>query len=291
MKPSTKTESNFITQINGSALFEKKPGAGGRRGAEWRRAVGIAAIVVSLVSGMARAADPESVDFDSGALSDSFSDNVLYGGSPYSLGPVGVNHTRGIALKETSGSEGTLVFKKKTFDLSKLATLEISCFFKRKGIGAGTHALSLGLTSAETGHLSGVEGAAFVGLRLKAETESLRMQFQSKEAKVASPQASQVRDDFPTEAGKWYQLKAIFARLDDKTLRVTGEVSPVSDAGEVDSPVGFFPLHNFWVGDFHFAEIVGGHKVWVALRANGDGGAEALDNFQIVARPLPDKAP
>jgi|GEM_PF-5923335 len=238
----------------------------------------------------ATAADIESVDFDSGALTDAFHDNVLFGGSPYSLGPVGVNHSPGLDLVDSTGSEGTLVFKNRSFDLSKLATLEISCFFKRQGLGAGTAALVLGLTDSRTGHLSGVKGNAFVALRLKVENESLRMQFQSKESTVASPKASLVGADFTTVEGKWYQLKVTFARVDDQSIRVMGEVSHVSDTGVIGAQVGYFPATNYWNGDFQFAEILDSHEVWVAVRGNGAGGADALDNLQMVARPAPVKA-
>jgi predicted Ser/Thr protein kinase len=233
----------------------------------------------------------DSVDFDSGELADSFNDNVLFGGSPYLLAPVGVNHTRGVSVKDSLASEGTLVYKKRSYDLSALTSLEVSCFFKRRPIGAAPHALNLGLTQTSAGHLSGVAGDAFIGMRLLADGESLRMQFQSKAGKSRSPNASKPGEALPTVEGKWYQLKAAFSRVDATTICVTGEVSMVSDSGVVGNPVGYFPATNFWVGDFHFAEIAEDHAVWVAMRANGAGGTEALDNLRIAARPLPLKTP
>jgi len=232
----------------------------------------------------------DAVDFDSGALADSFNDNVLFGGSPYLLAPVGVNHTRGVSVKDSLASEGTLVYKKRSYDLSALTSLEISCFFKRRAIGAALHALNIGLTETGAGHLSGVAGDAYIGLRLLADGDSLRMQFQSK-GKSPSPSASKPGMALKTVEGKWYQLKAVFSRVDATTIRGTGEVSAVSDSGVVGNPVGYFPPTNFWVGDFPFAEIVEGQRVWAAVRANGAGGTEALDNFRVVARARPAKAP
>ena len=203
--------------------------------------------------------------------------------------PVGVNGTQGVGLDDSTASEGTLVFKKKSYDLSKLATLEISCLFRRQAIGAGTHAINLGLTQSTAGNLSGVKGDGFVGLRLAVEGESLRMQFQAKQTGVAQPKASPVGDDFITEAGKWYQFKATFTRVNEEAIRVTGEVRNVSDRGKVGSQVGYFPPINYWVKDFPLADFLDAHEVWVAVRANGSGGVDALDDFRIVARPLPVK--
>jgi hypothetical protein len=133
-------------------------------------------------------------------------------------------------------------------------------------------------------------GGAFIGMRLLADGDSLRMQFQSKAAgKMSSPGASKPGGALQTVEGKWYQLKATFSRVDATTIRATGEVSTVSDSGAVGKPVGYFPATNFWVGDFHFAEIAESHRVWAAMRANGAGGTEALDDFRVVARPRPAK--
>jgi len=230
--------------------------------------------------------DVESVDFDSATLPDSFATNMVFGNNPYTIAPIGVNGSHGLGLDDSMATEGTLVFKKKSYDLSKLATLEISCLFRRQAIGAGTHAINLGLTRSTAGNLSGVKGDGWVGLRLAVEGESLRMEFQAKQTGVARPKGGPPGDEIITEVGKWYQYKVTFTRVNDEAIRVTGEVRNVSDRGKVGSKVGYFPPINYWVKDFPLADFLAAHEVWAALRANGAGGAAAVDNFQIVSRSL-----
>jgi len=251
------------------------------------RFASVTTLSLILLSGSAWAAGTDAVDFNSGALEDSFSNNVLFGGSPYSLAPVGLNKTPGVKLDETLAREGTLVYKKKSYDLSKLSSLEVSCVFKRRAIGAASHALVLGLTSTSKGHLSGVEGAAFAGLRLQVVDGSLRMQFQSKAADVSSPNFSSPGLELKTIEGNWYQLKVTFSRVDATNVRVTGVLSNVTDTGAIGTVAGYFGPNNFSLPGFHVGEIADSHEVWVALRANGAGGAEALDDLQIVANSGP----
>jgi len=247
-------------------------------------AVAALAFIVFTPEEHATPAITESVDFNSGALNDSFSDNVLFGGSPYSPAPVGLNKTPGVSLKDSTSTEGTLVYKKKSYDLSTLTTLEISCFFQRRTIGLASHALNIGLTGTSAGHMSGVKGAAFVGVRLQVVDGSLRMQFQSKAAELASPDFSALGPAFTKVEGRWYQLKAIFSRVDSTTIRVTAVLSNATDTGAVGSQVAYFGPTNYGVPGFHVGEIVEKREVWAAVRANGAGGVAAIDNFEIVAR-------
>jgi serine/threonine protein kinase len=235
--------------------------------------------------------DVETVDFDFGALSDSFATNLVFGKDPYSIIPAGVNGSHGLGLDDTMATEGTLVFKKKSYDLFKLSSLEISCLFRRQAIGAATHAINLGLTQSTAGNLSGVKGDGWVGLRLAVSGEAYRMEFQAKKSGVASPRKGSAGDEIVTEVGKWYQYKVTFTRVSEEAIRVTGEVRNASDRGKVGWQVADFPPINYWVKDFPLEDILADHELWVAMRVNGAGGVDAVDNFQVVARPLPVKAP
>jgi hypothetical protein len=233
--------------------------------------------------------DVESVDFNSGSLDDFFATNLVFGNNPYSLAPVGVNGSQGLGLDDTMAAEGTLVFKKKSYDLFELASLEISCLFRRQAFGAGTHAINLGLVQSTAANLSGVKGDGWVGLRLAAQGEAFRMEFQSKKTGVARPKASSLGDEFVTEEGKWYQYKVTYTRVSEEGIRVTGEVRKANDRGKIGAQLGFFPPVIYWVKDFPLSDLLQAHELWVAVRANGAGGVDAVDNFQIVARPLPVK--
>jgi serine/threonine protein kinase len=232
----------------------------------------------------AAAAATESADFNTGQLSDSFADNVLFGANPYSIAPVGLNKTPGISLLDTTTSEGTLVYKNKSYDLSKLTSLEISCFFKRRAIGIASHALALGLVGTREGHLSGVKGATFVGVRLQVIDGSLHLQFQSKGVDTVGVSFSKPGEDLKTAEGSWYQLKVTFSRVDSTTIRATAALANASEEGKVGRLVGYFGPSNFGLPGFHVGDIMDAPQVWPAVRANGAGGAEALDNFEAVAR-------
>jgi hypothetical protein len=272
---------NTQNHINSTSSIHRSQPASAQNG--WRSTWRAAALSLTLLSGSVWGAGGDAVDFKSGALEDSFADNVLFGDSPYSLAPVGLNKMPGIKLDDTLAREGTLVYKKKSYDLSKLTSLEVSCLFKRRPIGAASHALVLGLTSASKGHLSGVTGAAFVGLRLQVVDGSLRMQFQSKAADTAALNFSTPGLELKTVEGNWYRLKVTFSRVDAANVRVTGVLSNMTETGADGSVIGYFGPNNFSLPGFHVGEIADAHEVWVALRANGAGGAEALDGFQIVA--------
>jgi serine/threonine protein kinase len=285
---------NWFGIASGGAHHSVRPG---RRAISRRLALAaavlLAAVAVWFLLPSRPAATPgdvESVDFDSGTLDDVFTTNLVFDKNPYRLRPVGVHGSLGVEVDDGAPSEGTLVFKKKSYDLSKLATLEISCLFRRQAIGAGTHALNFGLIQSTAGNLSGIKGDGWVGLRLAVEGESHRMEFQAKDAGVARPKGdTPTGDAVVTEVGKWYQYKVTFVRIGDEGIRVTGEVRTASDEGKIGSQVAFYPPRIYWVKDYPLAEILDDHQLWVAMRANGSAGVDALDNFRIVARPLPVK--
>jgi hypothetical protein len=233
--------------------------------------------------------DVELVDFDSEPLEQSFVVNSVYGNNPYTIAKVGVAGTRGLDLDDSTASESTLVFTKKAYDLSKIASLEVSCLFRRQAIGAGSHAINLGLVETTGGRLSGVKGDGYFGLWLRVEGESLRMQFQTKGPADARPRTGPLSDEFITEEGKWYQFKATFVRVSDEGIRVLGEISKASAQGEVGSQVASLSPRVFWIKDFVIQQLIDDHELWVAIRANGAGGADAIDNLRIAARSLPPK--
>lgn len=226
------------------------------------------------------------VDFDSGKLTDFFSDNVLFGRSGYANTLHGVAKTPGMVLAQNMSTEGTLVYKRKSYDLSQLSLLEISCCFQRQDIGAGSNALILGLTSTSEGHLSGVSGAAFVALRLRPVNDSLQLQFMSKSAEGKAPRSWIGTNHFETKSGQWYRLRVIFIRMAPDRLRVRGEVYEVRRNGENGICVGVFHDRDFMGQDFYFGGMMEG-PVWAALRACGPGGVALVDDFEILARPLP----
>lgn len=227
------------------------------------------------------------VDCNLGHLSDAFSENILFGKSPYSLTVQGLADTHGIVTAENMTSEATIVYRKKSYDLSKLASLELSCCFRRSEIGAAPHALDLGLTGNLDGHLSGIPGSSFMTLRLKVVGDILRLQFQSKQSSVGPPRSWLASNDFTTQVGKWYRLRVIFARVDEQTIRVNGDVCEMDRDGNAGPKIGYFLPRNFAEPIFPVKEILDDHDVWVALRAHGPGGAALLDDLQILARPLP----
>jgi serine/threonine protein kinase len=233
--------------------------------------------------------DVELVDFDSGPLERFFTINTVYGKNPYTILPVGVAGTSGLDLDDSTASEATMVFTKKSYDLSKLATLEVSCLFRRQGIGAGSHAINIGLVETNAGRLSGVQGDGFVSMWLKVDGESLRLQFQTKGPASPYPRSGLLSDEFITEEGKWYQFKAIFTRVSEEGIRVSGEIWNADDRGNVGSRLASVTPRVYWIKDFAIQQLINDHELWVALRANGSGGADALDNFRIAARPLPTK--
>lgn len=235
----------------------------------------------------ARTPGAEWVDFNLGHLTDAFAENVLFGKSHYGLTVQGLADTHGIVTAENMTSEGTLVYRRKSYDLSKLASLELACCFRRSEIGAGTHALALGLTGNMDGHLSGVPGSAFMELRLKVVDDALRIQFQSKQASLGPPRSWESANEFPTCEGVWYRLSVIFARVDDQTIRVSGDICEMDRDGNVGPKMGFFLPRHFAEPIFPVKEMLDDRDVWVALRAHGPGGAALLDDLEILARPLP----
>ena len=96
--------------------------------------------------------------------------------------------------------------------------------------------------------------------------------------------------EFITKEGKWYQFKVTFTRVSEEGIRVTGEILNVTDDGRIGSSVGTFSPWVYWIKDFPIQHLLEDHELWVALRANGAGGASAIDNLRIAARPLPQKA-
>jgi len=242
-------------------------------------------IVLCVLSSAGWGAITDTVDFNSGALADSFSDNVLFGGSPYTLATNGLSGSQGVDLSNSVNagsptSEGTLVYKSKGFDLATLTSLEVSCFVKKQTIGAGTAGLYVGLTGSSAGHLSGVVGDALVDLRLAVVSGAWRLQFQSKAAASASV-SSATSSAFTTVDGNWYRLRAIFTRIDAATIQATGVLSNASDTGAVGTTVATFGPTNYTLAGV--SEIAGDHQVWAAVRGVGPGGADAFDNFQITA--------
>lgn len=226
------------------------------------------------------------VSFDTGKLTDHFSENILFGRSGYANTIHGVAKTHGLVLAQNMSTEGTLVYTRKAYDLSQLSLMEVSCCFKRQDIGAASHALALGLIASREGHLSGVSGAPFVALRLMPEDESLQFQFMSKPAETKAPRSWIGKSKFETEVGQWYRLRVVFIRMAADRLRVRGEVYEVRRNGENGTRVGVFHDRDFMGADFHLGGIMEG-PVWVALRASGPGGVALVDDFEILARPLP----
>ncbi len=226
------------------------------------------------------------VDFDSGKLTDYFAENILFGRSGYANTIHGVAKTQGLVLAQNMSTEGTLVYSRKSYDLTRLSFLEVSCCFQRQDIGAASNALALGLIASSEGHLSGVSGAPFVALRLTPEDESLQFQFMSKPAETKAPRSWIGKNKFETEVGQWYRLQVVFIRMAADRLRVKGAVYEVRRNGENGARVGVFHDRDFMVADFHMGEVMEG-PVWVALRACGPGGVALVDDFEILARPLP----
>lgn len=229
----------------------------------------------------------EWVDFNFGHLSDAFSENILFGKNHYGLTVHGLADTHGIVTSENMTSEGTLVYRKKSCDLSNLASLELSCCFRRNEISAESRAVTLGLTGDLSGHLSGVPGSAFIAMGLKVENDTLRLQFQCKQASVGPPRSWESPNDFTTREGLWYRLRVILARVDEQTIRVSGDVCEMDRDGNPGPKMGFFLPRDFAEPIFPVKEILDDHNVWIALRAHGPGGASLLDDLQILARPLP----
>ncbi|OYW75583.1 MAG: hypothetical protein B7Z37_12745 [Verrucomicrobia bacterium 12-59-8] len=124
-------------------------------------------------------------------------------------------------------------------------------------------------------------------LRLKVDGDTLRLQFQSKQSSAGPPRSWQASNDFTTRVGKWCRLRVIFARVDEQTIRVNGDVCEMDRDGNAGPKIGFFLPRNFAEPIFPVKEILDDHDVWVALRAHGPGGAALLDDLQILACPLP----
>lgn len=231
-------------------------------------------------------AGTDVVDFDSGKMADSFSENILFGRSGYANSIHGVAKTQGLVVAQNMSTEGTLVYSRKSYDLTRLSFLEVSCCFQRQDIGAASNALALGLITSSEGHLSGVSGAPFVSLRLMPEGESLQFQFMSKPAETKGPRSWMGKGNFETEVGRWYRLQVVFIRMAADRLRVKGAVYEVQRNGENGTRVGVFHDRDFMGADFHMGAVMEG-PVWVALRASGPGGVALLDDFEILAKPLP----
>ncbi|SKA91853.1 Serine/threonine protein kinase [Prosthecobacter debontii] len=233
----------------------------------------------------------EVVDFDQGRINESFADNVLSGRSGYAISPLGLAGTSGLALAETLNSEGTLAYKRKSYDLARLASLEISCCFRRQAFAGATHSITLGLTENMAGHFSGVPGAAFLGLRLKVEGEVMRFQFICKEAQVGPPRSWLQPGEIHTEEDEWYGLRVVFNRVSPNIVRVTGELKAVDRHGREGDTVAYFLPRDFAEPIFPLREILENPETWVAIRAVGPGGVSRVDDFHIIARPLPSADP
>ncbi len=228
----------------------------------------------------------EHVGFDIGHLSDAFSENILFGKSHYGLTAQGQADTHGVVTAENMTSEGTLVYRKKSYDLSRLASLELSCCFRRSALEAESHALALGLTGDLDGHLSGVPGSAFMALRLKVTDDTLRLEFQNKQSSLGPPRSWESTNAFTTREGAWYRLHVSFSRVDEQTVLVSGDVCEMDRDGNPGPKIGFFLPRHFAEPIFPVKELLDDHDLWVALRAHGPGGAALLDDLQILARPL-----
>ena len=228
----------------------------------------------------------EWVDFNMGHLSDAFSENIQFGKSHYGLTAHGLADCHGVVTAENMSSEGTLVYRKNSYDLSKLSKLELFCSFRRSEIGSGPQALGLGVTGDVDGRLSGVPGSAFMDLRLKAVDDTLRLEFQSKQASLGPPRSWESSNAFVTRVGSWYRLHVVMTPVDAQKIRVSGDLCELDRDGNAGSKIGFFLPRDFAEPIFPVKEIMEDHDVWVALRAHGPGGAALLDDLQILARPL-----
>lgn len=230
-------------------------------------------------------AQTETADFNTGALTDAFVENIVFGDAPYALAPKGLSGSVGVKTADTLGSEATLVFKDKTFNLKQLNALEVSTHFKWKIPAATTQALCLGLTGTSLGQLSGVKDGAFVGVRMKAQAESraIELSFDSKADQnlgVAHGRASPTIDLIE---GQWYYLRVTFSRVDAHSLRASASLWQSSPTGELSDKLCTLDPRNYGPPGFDVIDIVSGDPVWAALRASGAAGVDVIDDFQLSA--------
>jgi len=107
--------------------------------------------------------------------------------------------------------------------------------FRRQAIGAGSHAINMGLVETTAGRLSGVKGDGFVSMWLRVNGESLALEFQTKSPTGTAPRTVPLSDEFITEEGKWYQFKVTFTAVSEEGIRVAGEIRKADDRGKVGS--------------------------------------------------------
>ena len=180
----------------------------------------------------------ESVDFNSGALTEAFFVNVQSGSEPYKLvSEVGLGGSRGVIHHYADASnDATLVYKAKGFDLSTLDSLEASCFVRKRGLApvTGTGPLAIGLVGGKNGYLGGYDDKsttedAFLLVKIgmaevPSPSEPWRLMMQSKLGNTEGVTRPAVEGPFATSDGGWYHLNATFKRIDDKTIEVAGSV-------------------------------------------------------------------
>jgi serine/threonine protein kinase len=230
-------------------------------------------------------AQTETADFNTGALADAFVENIVFGDTPYALAPKGLSGTPSVNPADTPGSEGTLVFKDKTYHLTELNALEVSTHFKWKIPATTTQALCLGLTGTSLGQLSGIKDGAFVGVRMKAQAESRAVvfSFDSKADQNVGVAHGRPSPSIDLIEAQWYYLRVTFSRVDAHSLRASASLWQSSPAGEIGEKLCILEPRNYGPPGFDVTDIVGGDPVWAALRASGTGGTDLIDDFQISA--------
>ncbi len=146
----------------------------------------------------ARAATTDTVDFNSGPLADAFSVNTqIYptlGVSNYSLAANGLGGSQGVDLAAGTTADATLVYKLRSYQLSTLSSLDVSCFFRKQASTDGFPAQALGIVGSSASRLAGYDIVdtltdSCLTLRPGRNTESLRFEIQSKAGNTGPPQA------------------------------------------------------------------------------------------------------
>lgn len=252
----------------------------------------LTSVFLLCLTSLLQGAITDSVDFNSGALTDRFAINVETAmTNPYSLAANGLAGTQGVDL--AAGGDATLVCITRNYNLSVVTSLDVSCFFKKQATSSsgGTNALTFALVGASGSRVnaydaSGTTEDSYVSLRLGRSSTSLRFETQSKAGNTTTTVTGNQSGNLSLTDGNWYQFRATFQRLDATTVRVSGSVYNSDASGNVGTLVSSYSAVNLSVAD-----IAGDSQVWVALRGFATAGADALDNLAITANGVSEALP